>query len=151
MSPFLQSKVGSIREAASTFELAMSILESNEREAMDEMSRMSKQKASTEELSKYLRNYIESGQGRWYIFLNAATSTLFSIGTFEGANAGKTDILLTLEVDEAEFLRLEICRHFLTHRLLNPRQLRPSPQKAAAMLYRILKDGKIALSDSDWK
>jgi hypothetical protein len=65
--------------------------------------------------------------------------------------AEKPVVLSALQVDEAGFLRLEISRHFLLNRLMEPTRLRPSPQKAAAMLYRFLKDGKIALTDAEWK
>ena len=82
MAPFVQSQVKAIREPASTMQVAMDILSSNEQEVYEELFRMSKRGASQQEMAAYLEKYLDSGQGRWYIFLNATTSTIFSIGVF---------------------------------------------------------------------
>lgn len=151
MAPFVGSKVKEIEEAASTIQLAMTILSSNEQEVYEVLGTMSKRKASQPEMLEYLQKFRDDGQGRWYIFLNATTSTIFSIGVFENLKSEKPDIISTLQSDEAEFLRLEICRHFLLSRLTRPSQIRPSPEKGAAMLYHFLQAGKISLTNPDWK
>jgi hypothetical protein len=151
MAPFVQSQVKSIRESASTIQLAMDVLSNNEQEVYEEVARMSTRRATQQEIVAYLEKYLDSGQGRWYTFLNAATSTIFSIGVFENPKSEKPVVLSALQPDEVGLLRLEISRHFLLNRLMEPSRLRPSPQKAAAMLYRFLKDGKIALSDAEWQ
>jgi hypothetical protein len=151
MRPFAASPEQHIREGASGFQLAMYVLHENERVVADELVRMSRNGGSADARMAYVKEYRDSGLGRWAVFSNLALSTIFAIAHFEDAAAGKTDLLLDLEPEEALFLRLEILKHFRVQRLMRPTLLRPSPEKGSAILYRLLKEGRLRANDPEWK
>ena len=146
MGRFLQSQNTFIRETASSVALAMDILAVNESELSKHLVQMAKRNASTAEISAQVLKERDDGLGRWTIFVNVAVDFSFAVAAYDKTAKRST---LKLEPEEAEFLRLELLRHFPIEQLSRPERLEPSPQKAVAIIYRLLKQG--SLSETDWK